>query len=152
MEYDLKLQHKKGSKMVVADTLSQRADWSIGLEHDNKDVVALPESLWIRLVDMELQDAVAVAQKEDTLVQDAVSKLSDPSVFPQRWTIETSGPDSSTCLLFYNGRLYPRQSRLAMSNCLRPSRLSCGRTSGISRDVQKCLYFLLVAWYGYLCH
>jgi len=44
MEYDLKLQHKKGSKMVVADALSQRADWSTGLEHDNEDVVNLPES------------------------------------------------------------------------------------------------------------
>ena len=106
MEYDLKLQHKKGSKMVVADALSRRADWSTGLEHDNEDVVALPESLWIRLVDMELQDAVAAAQKEDTLVWDAVSKLSDPLVSPQCWTIETSRPDSSTRLLFYNGRLY----------------------------------------------
>ena len=106
MEYDLKLQHKKGSKMVVADALSWRADWSTGLEHDNKDVVALPESLWVRLVDTELQDAVAVGQQEDNLVRDAVAKLSDPSVSPQRWTIETSGPDSSTRLLFYNGCLY----------------------------------------------
>jgi len=106
MEYDLKLQHKKGSKMVVADALSWRADWSTGLEHDNEDVVALPESLWVRLVDMELQDAVAAGQQEDNLVRDAVTKLSDPSVSPQRWNIETSGPDSSTRLLFYNGHLY----------------------------------------------
>ena len=106
MEYDLKLHHKKESKMVVTDTLSQRADWSTGLEYDNKDVVTLPESLWIRLVDMELQDAVAAAQKEDNLVQDTVSKLSDLLVSLQHWTIETSGPDSSTHLLFYNGRLY----------------------------------------------
>ena len=97
---------KKGSKMVVADALSRRADWSTGLEHDKEDVVALPESLWIKIVDTELQDAVAAAQKEDNLVQDAVSTLSEPSVSPQHWTIETSGPDSSTRLLFYNGRLY----------------------------------------------
>jgi len=82
MEYDLKLQHKKGSKMVVADALSRRADWSTGLEHDNKGVITLPESLWVRLVDMELQDAVAVGQQEDNLVRDAVAKLSDPSVSP----------------------------------------------------------------------
>ena len=69
-------------------------------------MVALPESLWIKIVDTELQDAVAVAQKKDNLVQDTVSRLSEPSVSPQRWTIETSGPDSSTHLLFYNGRLY----------------------------------------------
>jgi len=92
--------------MVVADALSWRADWSTGLEHDNEDVVALPESLWVRLVDTELQDTVAAGQQEDNLVRDAVAKLSDPSVFPQCWTIETSGPDSSTHLLFYNGHLY----------------------------------------------
>jgi len=92
--------------MVVADALSQQADWSTGLEHDNEDVVTLPESLWVRLVDMELQDTVAAGQQEDNLVRDAVAKLSDPSVSPQHWTIETSGPDSSTRLLFYNGRLY----------------------------------------------
>ena len=48
--------------MVVADTLSRQADWSTGLEHDNEDMVALPESLWVRLVDTELQDAVAAGQ------------------------------------------------------------------------------------------
>ena len=103
MEYDLKLQHKKESKMVVTDVLSQRADWFTGLEHDNELIITLPESLWIRLVDMEMQDAVAAAQKEDNLVWNAVSKLSDLSVFPQCWTI---GPDSSIHLLFYNGHLY----------------------------------------------
>ena len=75
MEYYLKLQHKKESKMVATDALSRRADWSIGLEHDNKDMVALPESLWIRLVDTELQDAIAAAQKEDNLVWDTISNF-----------------------------------------------------------------------------
>jgi len=106
MEYDLKLQHRKGSKMVIADALSRRSDWSTGLEQDNEDVVALPADLWIKFVDTELQDAVAAAQKEDDLVRDAVSSLSDPTVSPQRWTIEVAGPDSSTCLLFYNRCLY----------------------------------------------
>jgi len=40
-------------------------------------------------VDTELQDAVAAAQQEDNLVQDAVAKLSDPSASPQHWTIAT---------------------------------------------------------------
>jgi len=43
----MKLQHKKGSKMIAADALSQRADWSKGIEHNNEEVVALPENLWV---------------------------------------------------------------------------------------------------------
>ncbi|HYT42006.1 MAG TPA: hypothetical protein VEP90_06650 [Methylomirabilota bacterium] len=54
MDYDIKLQHKAGSKMIVADALSQRADWLKGLEDDNDQVVALPDNLWIRLLDTEL--------------------------------------------------------------------------------------------------
>jgi len=49
--------------MVVADALSRRADWSKGVEEDNEDVTALPEELFIKTLDMELQDAVALAQK-----------------------------------------------------------------------------------------
>ncbi len=45
MDYDLKLQHKAGSKMIVADALSRRADWSKGIDQDNVDVVALSDAL-----------------------------------------------------------------------------------------------------------
>ena len=106
MDYDIKLQHKAGSKMIAADALSQHTDWSTGLEQDNVDVVALPDTLWIKLVDTELQDAVVEAQKKDDLAQEAIQKISDPSISPQHWTIESQGPDSSTHLLFYNGHLY----------------------------------------------
>ena len=47
MDYDVKLQHKKGSKMIAADALSRQADWQKGIEHDNEQVVALPETVWI---------------------------------------------------------------------------------------------------------
>src|SRR6266705_5864808 len=100
MDYDIKLQHRKGSKMIAADALSRRADWSTGIEQDNVDVVALPEHLWIKLVDTELQDAVFKAQKNDELAREAIQKISDPLISPQYWTIESSGLDSSTCLLF----------------------------------------------------
>ena len=36
--------------MIAADALSRHADWSKGLEHDNEEVVALPDNLWIRLL------------------------------------------------------------------------------------------------------
>jgi len=55
---------------------------------------------------MELQNAVADAQKNDELAQEAARGLTDPSVSPSRWTIVPSGPDSSTCLMFYNRHIY----------------------------------------------
>jgi len=106
MDYDLKLQHKAGSKMIVADALSQGADWSKGIDQDNVDVVTLPDALWIKLMDTELQDTVADAQKNDELAQEALHGLTDPSVSPSRWTIVPSGSDSSTHLIFYNRCLY----------------------------------------------
>ena len=106
MDYDLKLQHKAESKMIVTDALSRCTDWSKGIDQDNVDVVALPDTLWIKLVDMELQDAVADAQKNDKLAQEALCGLTDPSVSLSHWTIVLSGSDSSTCLMFYNRHLY----------------------------------------------
>jgi len=72
MDYDIKLQHKAGSKMIVADALSRRADWSKGLEDDNDQVVALPDNLWIRLLDTELRDAVAKGLTNDSTAQEAM--------------------------------------------------------------------------------
>ncbi len=69
-------------------------------------MIALPDALWIKLVDTELQDAVANMQKNDELAQEALRSLTDPSVSPSHWTIVPSGPDSSTHLMFYNGHLY----------------------------------------------
>src|SRR6266540_1803921 len=106
MDYNLKLQHKAGSKMIVTNALSRHADWSKGIDQDNVDVIALPDALWIKLVDTELQDAVADAQKNEALVQEALHGLTDPSVSTSRWTIVPSGSDSSTHLMFYNGHLY----------------------------------------------
>jgi len=106
MDYDIKLQHKAGSKMIVADALSRHADWSKGIEDDNDQVVALPDNLWIRLLDTELWDAIAKGLPNDAVAQEAMKCLSKTEVSPTNWTLEPSGEDSSTPFLFYNGRLY----------------------------------------------
>src|SRR6266705_761337 len=159
MDYDIKLQHRKGSEMIAADALSRRADWSTGIDQDNVDVVALPENLWIKLVDTELQDAVIEAMRTDELAQEAILKVSDPSISPQRWTMESSGPDSSTRLLFYNGHLYipddlglrrqivsdhhdtptsGHMGALATSRSVRTSYWWPGLSSFVSKYVQGC--------------
>ena len=88
MEYDVVLKHRAGKKMIVADALSRRADWSKGVENDNEDVTALPEELFIKALDTELRDAVALAQKTDEAALEALCHLSDPSDPPGKWSIE----------------------------------------------------------------
>jgi len=104
MEYDVMLKHCAGKKMVVADALSRRADWSKGVEEDNEDVTALLEELFIKTLNMELQDTVALAQKTDEAALEALRHLADPSDLPGKWSIE-DGPNETSCL-FYNNRLY----------------------------------------------
>jgi hypothetical protein len=64
MDYDVQLQHKPGKTMVPADALSRRHDHSIGIE-EKEEVIGLPEELFIRLLDLDLQDAVMTGQKTD---------------------------------------------------------------------------------------
>ena len=69
-------------------------------------MVALPDNLWIRLLDTELRNAVAKGLPNDAVAQEAMKCLSETEVSPTNWTLEPSGEDSSTPFLFYNGRLY----------------------------------------------
>jgi hypothetical protein len=64
MDYDIQLQHKPGKTMIPADALSRRHDHAVGIE-EKEDIVGLPEELFIRLLDLDLQDAVVTGQKED---------------------------------------------------------------------------------------
>ena len=69
-----------------------------------KPITALPEELWIKLLDMELQDTVAKAQVNDKLALEVLRKFLTPSNPPEKWTIETDPNDSK--ILFYDQRMY----------------------------------------------
>lgn len=104
MEYDIKLQHKAGKQMIIADMLSQQSDHSLGTKEDNDYITALLEDLWICLLDMELQDTVAIAQKDDAYAREVLASLNDQLQSPVKWTTEVD-PNGSTHL-FYDGRMY----------------------------------------------
>ena len=103
MEYDVKLQHRKGKTMVVADALSRRADHAKGIEI-KETITALPDNLWIQLLDQELQDAVAKLQTTDTTAQEVTSELSKHILSSDDWTIE-DGPNG-TKILFHKNHMY----------------------------------------------
>ena len=103
MEYDVQLVHKPGKTMIPADALSRRHDHAQGLD-DTEDQIGLPESLFVTVLDLELQDAVAMGQSADSTAREALARLNNPLTQPTKWHLE-NGPNSMKCL-FYDGKMY----------------------------------------------
>src|SRR6267154_3872596 len=104
MEYDVKLKHKPGKQMIPADALSRQHDHAIGLKDDVEDITGLPEDLFIKLVDVELRDAVAKGQESDEAAREVLRWIQDPANLTTKWSM-VEAPNAPKCL-FYDGRLY----------------------------------------------
>ena len=74
-EYDIKLHHIPGIKMTQADALSRRSDHCPKDDHDNEDIILLPDDLFVNLLDLELQDQILEAMDLDFDVSSALEKL-----------------------------------------------------------------------------
>src|ERR1700678_1174684 len=55
-EFDVKLVHMPGAKMIQSDTLSRWPNHGEGTEQDNENMIMLPEGLFLNLLDRELND------------------------------------------------------------------------------------------------
>ena len=103
MDYNVGLHHKPGKAMVSANALSRRHDHHNGIE-ENEERIALPDGLFIRLLDVELQDTVAKGQLTNNSALEAIKHLTNPENQPNKWRLE-DGADSQKCL-FYNDKMY----------------------------------------------
>ena len=56
-EFDLKLIHTPGSKIIQSDTLSWQPN-HITDEIDNDDIIVLPNNIFIKMIDLELQNEI----------------------------------------------------------------------------------------------
>ena len=80
-EFDIKLIHLPGDKMILSDTLSQQPDFVPDKDTDNKDMILLPDklfgstSLTIHLIDTDLQWKIANSNDLDAEVVKAVELL-----------------------------------------------------------------------------
>jgi hypothetical protein len=73
-EFDIKLVHIPGKKNIQADSLSRRPDLCPqGM--DNKEVMVLPEHLFVNLIDMELQKKIENAKNMDYDTAEAIKEL-----------------------------------------------------------------------------
>ena len=82
-EYDIKLIHTPGHKMIQSDTLSRRPDLCPEEDNDNQDVIVLSDKLFLNLVDLELQKKILSSEDYDTEATDAIKLLIEdgPTIF-----------------------------------------------------------------------
>ena len=74
-DYDLKLIHVPGNKLCAPDALSRRPDLIPKIDNDNEGVTLLPQSLFINLIDTDLNEKITRSSKKDPLVLNALQAL-----------------------------------------------------------------------------
>ena len=107
-EYDIKLVHTPGHKMIQSDALSRQPDLCPDEDTDNEDIIVLPDDLFISLIDDSLQQCIVNSMNFDGIATKALKILLDagPTLITRglnNWTMDKSNGHT---VLFYQGRNY----------------------------------------------
>jgi len=120
-DYDILLKHVPGTKMVAADTLSRCPDHAIGIKDYNTDIIALPNNLFISLIDLDLQHAISDGYDIDEYAKNILLNADD---HPD-WSSIVS--DNMTTLFFKGGQYIPTDPDLRRQIlCIKHDSLSAG--------------------------
>jgi hypothetical protein len=97
----MKLVHIPGSQMVQLDALSRRADLHPDEDNDNKDMMLLPDALFVKTIDIETHGLLVTALMKDNFMKSAVEVLKTGGIPPIKsaltdWKLEDG-------LLFFLG-------------------------------------------------
>jgi RNase H-like domain found in reverse transcriptase/Integrase zinc binding domain len=113
-EFDIKLQHLPGNKMVLFDALSRRPD-HCPEEDETKEEILLPDNLFLNLLDINLRDRITKNKEYDFDATKAIEFLQEegPTNIQndlEDWKIEEVD-DQKT--IFYKGKQYvPKDQEL----------------------------------------
>src|SRR5208282_3764925 len=113
-EFDIKLQHLPGNKMILSDALSRRPDHCPD-EEISEESVLLPDTLFMNLLDTDLQDRILNANEYDFDVLKAMDVLKEGGMAGLRKDLEdwTITEKDGRKMLFYQGRNYvPKDDNL----------------------------------------
>jgi len=86
-EFDLKLIHTPGSRMIQSDALSWQPD-HITDEIDNNDIIVLPNDIFIKMIDLELQDKIKNKTAKDDFFVKALQAVKENGPLPIRSSLE----------------------------------------------------------------
>ena len=129
-EFDIKLVHLPGMKMIQSDTLSRRPDHGEGPDND-ETITLLPDHLFVNLLDTDLQERILQGKELDWDVKNAIETLREegpPNLKNdlQNWKIEEINGNRA---IFYKGKNYiPKRPRTTTRHCQNVSRSRNSRT------------------------
>jgi len=103
-QFNMKLVHVPGSRMVQSDGLSRREDFNPGKDDENEDAVMLPENLFVKTMDTDLQGHILTVMDKDDIITKALEALKTGGIPPMRskltdWKINDG-------MVFYKERCY----------------------------------------------
>jgi hypothetical protein len=81
-EFDVKLVHTPGTKMVQSDALSRRPDHCPDEDNDNEDITVLPKDMFVNLIDEALQQRIADSKDLDGNAAEALKLLLEMDLLP----------------------------------------------------------------------
>ena len=102
LEFDVKLVHQPGSKMIQSDVLSRQLDLIPEVDHDNENIMLLPDNLFLNLLDVTLQECVLSLGQVDDFLK-TFSPTDPPFGSPDDWKFELVNGLNT---LFYKDRNY----------------------------------------------
>jgi len=134
-EFDIKLIHIPGERMILSNALSRRPDFIPDKDTDNEDMVLLPDKLFaqipsptpqqaplfqrspisIHLIDLDLQQKIANSNNLDTEAIDAINLLLEKGPTNVRHDLEdwTTEEFEGKNVLFFQGKNYiPKDQEL----------------------------------------
>jgi RNase H-like domain found in reverse transcriptase/Integrase zinc binding domain/Integrase core domain len=106
-EFNIKLQHLPGNKMVLSNTLSRRPD-HCPKEDETKEEILLPDNLFLNLLDVNLRDRITKNKEYDFDVMKAIELLQEEGPISiqnnlEDWKIEEVDNQK---MIFYKGKQY----------------------------------------------
>jgi len=102
-EFDLKLVHTPRSRMIQSDALSRRPD-HITDKIDNDDIIVLPDNIFIKMIDLELQDEIKNETAKDDFFVKALQAVKENGPLPIRSSVEKWKIEEG--MLFFKDRCY----------------------------------------------
>ena len=95
MEFDVKLVHTLGNKMVQSDALSRQPDLCPDNDTDNENMIMLPDNMFLNLIYMDLQQKIAMTDDLDGSAAEALKLLLETAPTSmtkglEDWKIETT--------------------------------------------------------------
>jgi hypothetical protein len=113
-EFDIKLQHLPGNKMILSDASSRRPD-HCPEKDETKEEILLPDDLFLNLLDINLRDRITKNKEYDFNVTKAIELLQEEGLTSiqndlEDWRIEQVDNQKT---IFYKGKQYvPKDQEL----------------------------------------